>query len=291
VSDTQVAYADVTNKAWLEWGQEILPHLVNHTPDEANDETEESLDKELEAKMDELAVSFLEDNSAMTKEEYDLRMKTIELEYAEKKKRLGGGTNKEPEASKDVGANAGSGAIDVDRWNEDEGSDGEKENDEVKVDEENEEGEEEGDEMSATMGTQGAKAAGQEKAGNEDAMEVDGGDNEGAKEKEKARPTKATATKTTKAVTILPPRGPKEISEEERAKIKARYRLMTPGRHNLRAVSGKVSRASYFIFSVTHRSFLSAIFARRRARSANTPRTRSCARGVPGWLRVATGTR
>jgi hypothetical protein len=198
-----------------------------------------------------LAVSFLEDNSAMTKEEYDLRMKTIELEYAEKKKRLGGTMNEEPEASRDVGVNAGSGAIDVDRWNEDEGSDGEKEKEETKVDEENEEEEEEEeDRMSATMGTQGAKVTGKEKAGNEDAMEVDGGDNEGAKEKEKARPTKAAATKatTTKTVKIVPPRGPKEISEEERAKIKARYRLMTPGRHNLRAVSGKVSRFSSLNF-------------------------------------------
>jgi hypothetical protein len=247
VADTRVAYADVTNKAWLEWGQEILPHLVNDTPDEANDENEETLDKELEAQMDALAVSFLEDNSAMTKEEYDSKMKTIELEYAAKKKRLGGTMNEEPEASRDVGANAGSGAIDVDRWNEDEGSDGEKEKDEAKVDEGNEEGEEEeNDGMSATMGTQGGKVVEKEKAGNEDAMEVDGGDNEGAKEKGKARPTKAAETKTTKAVKILSPRGPKEISEEERAKIKARYRLMTPGRHNLRAVSGKVSRVLDF---------------------------------------------
>jgi hypothetical protein len=122
--------------SWLEWGQEILPHLAINTVNEANIETEAMLDKEHEAQVDELNWLFLKDDSVMMKVEYDSKMEKIKSEYKERKKLLGGAMSK---ASRDIGVSIGGGPMDVDHLSKEEGLDDKGEKDKARLGEGNEE--------------------------------------------------------------------------------------------------------------------------------------------------------
>jgi hypothetical protein len=208
VAETQAIYAKVTDETWLEWGQEILPHLANKARDVATIETEASLEAEYEAHVNALGDKYVKEQ--ITKEEYDVENKAIELEFEERRRKLSEVADKgkskvrstvsvEVEKDEDMEhGDKGAGSksvepIDVDRMD---------------VDEAEKSGEAVDATMSQTMGTAGPKT----------------------------QDDSATVAKTTT----------KEAGMSKGSK-KDRLRFMMPGRHDLRAVSGPVSR--YFFYT------------------------------------------
>jgi hypothetical protein len=228
IEESKAIYANVANEAWLEWGQDILPHLATNSKEQG--ETKESLDEEERRRVEELDDAFA--NGPMSFEDREAGLKALRVEIEERRGKLGEATGfqaKESAKEAEVGESA-------------------------KVSERGKEVEDMGDDNNEDLAKKGTDA---EMVGARDVIDVDG---EGAGGAEVTRSTTGTqdttagkpdtmvATSGTKAIEQKAKEQGEVAKESENAKEvadkiaekKSRLRLMTPGRHDFRKVTGPV---------------------------------------------------
>jgi hypothetical protein len=229
IEESKVLYANVVNEAWLEWGQDILPHLAKTSKDQERVETEETLDDEFDTRMDELFDIFLDKTKMMTKEVYEAKKTEIESEFEERRKRLREATDEAAKVSKEgdqAKSKTGEGAQDTlggeSRIAENVG--------EVEDVDKATVGSKEGD-VDVERGTEAINV--DEDADEDLAKKSDG--REGSKAIEGKAIEKGEVAKTSEKA--------KEVVDKN-AEKKSRLRLMTPGRHDFRKVTGPV-RSSF----------------------------------------------
>jgi hypothetical protein len=214
IEESKAIFANVANEAWLEWGQDILPHLAKTSKDQALVETEEALDDEFDTRMDKLFDVYLDKTKTMTKEEYEAKKKEIELEFVERRKKLREATGEGATISKEGDANAG---------------------DVVKT---VEKGESRMSENTGGVVDVDKTAAGAKEV---EAINVDDDENEDLARKSDAREgSKAIEGKAKEQGEVA--KGSENAKEvvDKNAERKSRLRLMTPGRHDFRKVTGPV---------------------------------------------------
>jgi hypothetical protein len=107
IEESKGLYANVANEAWLEWGQDILPHLAKTSKDSEFVETEETLDDEFDTRMDKLFDIYLDKTRPMTKDEYEAKKKEIEEEFEERRNTLCEAMDEGANVSKEGEAHAG----------------------------------------------------------------------------------------------------------------------------------------------------------------------------------------
>jgi hypothetical protein len=73
IEESKGLYANVANEAWLEWGQDILPHLAKNSKDHG--ETKESLVEEERRRVEELDDAFA--NGPMSFEDREAGLKAL----------------------------------------------------------------------------------------------------------------------------------------------------------------------------------------------------------------------
>jgi Fe-S cluster biosynthesis and repair protein YggX len=72
INESRTLYANVANKAWLEWGQEILPQDI------ASAETKESMAEEEKRRINDIDDQFA--NGPMSFEEHEVALKALQVE-------------------------------------------------------------------------------------------------------------------------------------------------------------------------------------------------------------------
>ena len=228
IEESKGLYANIVNEAWLEWGQEILPHLAKTSKD--NGETKESLDEEERRRVEELDDAFA--NGPMSFEDREAGLKALRVEIEERRGKLGEATGlqaKESAKEAEVGESA-------------------------KVSERTKEVKDMGDEDNEDLAKKGTDA---EMVRTRDVIDVDseaaGGaevtrSTTGTQDTTAGKPGMTVATSGTKPIE----RKAKEQGEvakgsenakevvDKNAEKKSRLRLMTPGRHDFRKVTGPV---------------------------------------------------
>jgi hypothetical protein len=219
IEESKGLYANV---AWLEWGQDILPHLAKTSKDSERVETDETLDDEFDTRMDKLFDVYLDKTKTMTKEEYEAKKKEIESEFEERRNKLRKAMDEGANVSKEGEAHAGDIVKTVDkgesRTSENAGQ--VEEVDKTTAGAKEVEGE----------GERGAEAINVDEDVDEDLAKKSDG-REGSKAIEGKVVEKGRAAKASEKA--------KEVVDKN-AERKSRLRLMTPGRHDFRKVTGPV---------------------------------------------------
>jgi hypothetical protein len=226
IEESKGLYANVANEAWLEWGQDILPHLAKTSKDSEQVETEEMLDDEFDTRMDQLFDMYLDKTKTMTKDVYEAKKKEIESEFEKRRNKLREAMDEAAKAS--LGDQAKSktreSALDTlggeSRIAENVGE--VEDVDKVTA----------GSKEGKGKGERGAEAINVDDDADEDLAKTSDARG-GSKVIEAKAIEKGEAAKTSDKA--------KEIVEVDRiAEKKSRLRLMTPGRHDFRKVSGPV---------------------------------------------------
>ena len=244
IEESKGLYANVANEAWLEWGQDILPHLAKTLKDKEQVETNETLDDEFDTRMDNLFDIFLDKTKTMTKEVYEAKKKEIEEEFEERRNKLREATDEGATISKEGEADAGDiVVVDKEPKNIDKSksktSEGMQDTSggESRI-AENVGEVEEVDKMAARAKEgeveveRGIEAENVDKNANED-LAKKSDTRGGSKAIEGKVVEKGEVGKTSDKA--------KEVVDVDRiAEKKSRLRLMTPGRHDFRKVSGPV---------------------------------------------------
>jgi hypothetical protein len=251
IDESKGLYANVANEAWLEWGQDILPHLAKTSKDQALVETEEMLDDEFDTRMDNLFDMYLDKKKLMTKDEYEAKKKEIEEEFEERRNRLRAATDEGAKVSKEGDANAGdivkTVENDMDARRAKLGDKAKSKTGEGAQDTSGGEsriagnvGEvEEVDKMTA-----GHKEGEGEVERGAEAINVDDDGNKDLAKTSDAR----GGSKVIEAKAIEKGEAAKAL--DKNAERKSRLRLMTPGRHDFRKVTGPVR--SSFLYEKLH---------------------------------------
>jgi hypothetical protein len=238
----------VANEAWLEWGQEILPHLAKTSKDSEQVETEETLDDEFDTRMDKLFDIYLDKKKPMTKDEYEAKKKEIEEEFEERRNKLHEAMDEGATISKEGDANAGDiVAVDKDKFNKEEPKNIDKSKLQTREGMQDMSGGESriaenvGEVEDLDKTTAGRKGGEREVERRIETINVDEDVNEDLAKKSDARGgSKAIEGKAKEQGEVA--KGSENAKEvvDKNAEKKSRLRLMTPGCHDFRKVSGPV---------------------------------------------------
>jgi hypothetical protein len=99
VANMQGIYVKIMNKAWLEWGEEILPHFTKNSKDVATVKMEESLEEEYKTRINALGDKYVE--AQIMKEEY--RWRTLNEVVDEGKSKAWSSVSVKTEKDEDLG--------------------------------------------------------------------------------------------------------------------------------------------------------------------------------------------
>jgi hypothetical protein len=228
IEESKGLYANVANEAWLEWGQDILPHLAKTSKDKELVETEETLDDDFDTRMDKIFDMYLDKTKPMTKEEYEAKKKEIEEEFEERRNKLRAATDEGVKAS--LGDQAKSKA---------------RESAQDTLGGESRIAENVGEVEDVDKATAGSKEDDVDVERGTEAINVDeDADEDLAKTSDARGGSKVIEAKAIEKGGVAKASEKAKEVVDKNAEKKSRLRLMTPGRHDFRKVTGPV-RSSF----------------------------------------------